>query len=555
MTWSGPWLAGRYAARRCSLRLLVAALVVLATSCGGGDAEELTQQVTPAATAVPATATVVPDPTATAAATTAPTSEPTPTASPTATPTVASRADVLAAASVVDIDCPAEVAANGVACQRATLPEDDEDPGNGRRVELLLATVDTGDPLDIGPVVYLQGGPGGGGAEFAKFFVNQSLHLIFVDQRGTGASRPALDCPEIDDDYETTMALGRSEAASSQYLVAEQACADRLREEGVDASQFTTEQNADDIALLREVLDIEEWTVWGSSYGTRLALTVLRDHPEGIRAAVLDSVLPHQVDFFAGIPTTARRSLDAVIDGCVADASCVERYGDLDERIDATAEQLDVEPVVVDASRPVSRSAMPVLVDGGTFLSLLFDQLYVKSSIAELPSLIDRASRGELDDLVQRVVDRNDPEVNAFSEGLYFTTWCSDEVPFNDRDADEAVLAGETAAFRSAHEHDMAEHCDVWDVDAADPVEDEAVESEVPTLLFAGGFDPITPPDYAELAASTLTNSKVVVMPNHGHGMFTPCPTGLMVVFLQDPERVADLDTTCAETVPAITWN
>jgi len=537
--------------------LLAAGLILVAGACGGEGGGGVEQAVEEASTAAAstvvaprATPTLEPEPTAVPRST--PTSSPTPVPIP--TPTVVTREAVLAASSIADIECPLEVAATGVSCKQATLPEDDEDPGNGRRVELLLAIVDSGDPLDIGPVVYLQGGPGGGGAEFAKYFVNQSLHVIFVDQRGTGASLPSLDCDEIDEEYVAIAAMGAGEIADDRYLAAEAACAERLRSAGVDLSQFTSEQNADDIALLRELLDFPEWSLWGSSYGTRLALTVLRDHPQGVRAAVLDSVLPPQVDFFAGIPETARRSLDAVIDGCAAAASCRDRYGDLGELIDSTAEALDAEPIMVEAQRPDSGATVSVLVDGGTFHNLLFSQLYVMTSIPELPSMIDLASQGDLDDLVQQVIDRYDPEVNRFSEGLYFTTWCSDGLPFHDPESDEAILAGELAAFRAAHEQDIAADCEVWDVAAADPVEAQSVTSSVPTLLFGGGYDPITPPDYAMQAAASLANSKVVVMPNHGHGMFTPCPTGLMTVFLQDPDRVADLDTTCAETVGPITW-
>lgn len=535
--------------------IVLVCLVVLLGGCGIASTADEAAPPTVAATSAPALAAAAAEPTLRPTATPRATATPSPMAvRATPVPTPAPWADAIAASSIVDVICPQHVAAIGVRCQRATLPENDEDPANGRTVELLLATVESEDALDIGPVVYLQGGPGGGGAEFAQYFVNQSLHLIFVDQRGTGASVPSLDCPEVDDDYVASQALGYAVAAEDLYLEGEAACADRLRADGIDLSQFTTEQAADDIALLREVLGLPEWTVWGSSYGTRLGLALMRDHPEGVRAAVLDSVLPHQVDFFAGIPTTARRSLDALVASCAASEQCADDYGDLDALIDDTARQLDADPVVITATRPVSGESIPVLVDGGAFMSLLFDQLYVMGSIPLLPSLIERSSTGDLDDLVQRVVDRNDPEGLVFSEGLYFTTWCSDEVPFNDPDADEMVLSDETAAFRSAHEHDMAEHCELWDVAAADPVVDEPVVSDIPTLLFAGGFDPITPALYADLAAATLPNSKVVVMPNHGHGMFTPCPTGLMIVFLQEPDLIADLDTECAETVGPITW-
>src|SRR3712207_8801561 len=40
--------------------------------------------------------------------------------------------------------------------------------------------------------------------------------------------------------------------------------------------------------------------LYGVSYGTDLALQILRDHPEGIRSVVLDSVVPPQLDLFDG---------------------------------------------------------------------------------------------------------------------------------------------------------------------------------------------------------------------------------------------------------------
>ena len=51
-----------------------------------------------------------------------------------------------------------------------------------------------------------------------------------------------------------------------------------------------------------------------------------------------------------------------------------------------------------------------------------------------------------------------------------------------------------------------AEFCQEWDSGQAGPIENEPVVSDVPTLLLAGEFDPITPPAWARQAAETLTN-------------------------------------------------
>ncbi len=55
---------------------------------------------------------------------------------------------------------------------------------------------------------------------------------------------------------------------------------------------------------LRVALGIDSWNVYGVSYGSKLALIVLRDHPQGIRSVVLDSVSPpneqHRRDVVVG---------------------------------------------------------------------------------------------------------------------------------------------------------------------------------------------------------------------------------------------------------------
>ena len=47
----------------------------------------------------------------------------------------------------------------------------------------------------------------------------------------------------------------------------------------------------------------------------------------------------------------------------------------------------------------------------------------------------------------------------------------------------------------------------------------EAVKSDVPTLLFSGERDPVTPKRDADLAAETLPHSRHFVIPDGAHGM------------------------------------
>jgi pimeloyl-ACP methyl ester carboxylesterase len=100
------------------------------------------------------------------------------------------------------------------------------------------------------------------------------------------------------------------------------------------------------------------------------------------------------------------------------------------------------------------------------------------------------------------------------------------------------------------------EDCDIWGVEAADPIDAQRVISDVPTLLFAGMFDPVTPVSSAESALQGLSNGELLVFPSAGHGItFTDtdsgdCAIDLMLDFLDDP--FAPLDTACINATGGI---
>lgn len=77
-------------------------------------------------------------------------------------------------------------------------------------------------------------------------------------------------------------------------------------------------------------------------------------------------------------------------------------------------------------------------------------------------------------------------------------------------------------------------------------VENQAVESDIPTLIFSGEFDPITPPTWGQLAAETLSKSQFLAFPGFGHGVLDSgidggaCSRQIVTDFLADPELPVD---------------
>ena len=79
----------------------------------------------------------------------------------------------------------------------------------------------------------------------------------------------------------------------------------------------------------RLALGYDQVNLWGGSYGTRLALEVMRRHPVGLRSVVLDSVYPPDVDLYAEAPANFSRALERLFSACAANPICVQAYPNL----------------------------------------------------------------------------------------------------------------------------------------------------------------------------------------------------------------------------------
>jgi pimeloyl-ACP methyl ester carboxylesterase len=159
-----------------------------------------------------------------------------------------------------------------------------------------------------------------------------------------------------------------------------------------------------------------------------------------------------------------------------------------------------------------------------------------------VPQIIDLFEHGsesavtsEVGYLADLYVDRPD-----WGDALSLSVDCHEEVPFNDL----AKLRREYERYpllRSFAEDDAwGAACAKWPMGPPDTLENEPIYSDVPTLLLTGLYDPITPPQYARLAGSRLTNSFYFEFLSVGHDVLSnePCAGELAKQFLEDPMRM-----------------
>src|SRR5215831_7198439 len=204
-------------------------------------------------------------------------------------------------------------------CGSLVVPESRSKP-NGRTIRLAVAIVPAvSESPQPDPVVFMTGGPGATGILDTPFLVdagiNRTRDLIIMAQRGTLYSDPNLNCPELDHYYALQVSLVYDAPSTShQQAAAARECHDRLVKAGIDLSVYNTTENAADFADLRRVLGINAWNVYGYSYGSDLALSYMRDHPDGIRTVTIDSVAPPDIVGLTWTWSSARAGITAVFE-------------------------------------------------------------------------------------------------------------------------------------------------------------------------------------------------------------------------------------------------
>ncbi|MGD9531703.1 alpha/beta fold hydrolase [Pseudonocardia sp.] len=439
---------------------------------------------------------------------------------------------------VVVPDLPAQVE-----CGRLTVPEHRGAPGTRAITLGVLVARATGPQRQPDPLFYAQGGPGG--ATISTFLADPGLlarvplaqgrDVVLFDQRGTGTSQPTLFCPELDQLTLRTVEQDiPDEEATRQAVEATAACRARLVAEGVDLTGYTTAENAADVDALRQALGYDQVNLYGVSYGSELVLEVLRRFPGSVRSAVLDGVVPPQVNFVETVGPSLDGALSALDAACAADPPCAAAYPDLGATLAAEMARLDATPARVPLTDPDSGITYLAPMRGEDLLGVVFQALYPASLVRALPLLLGAVQRddytalGEVASLF--LFDR------STAQGMYLSVLCAED---GDLDPDAAPTAGlrpEVAAFGREGVTNQAAGCAAWDVPAARGA-DDPVTSDVPTLLLSGRFDPITPAGNAALAAGTLERSRSYTFPTTGHGAFgsDPCAEEIVASFLEDP--------------------
>ncbi len=445
-------------------------------------------------------------------------------------------------------------------CGYVTLPQDYDDPDAGSVAIYFTLIHGRNSQKRPDPLVYLVGGPGSSGTQllqtsfgkYLKYFANER-DIVVIDQRGTGLSDPPLYCREV------LLRLGeilQSHHDEHAELVLEilTDCHERLTRNGVQFKTYHSENIARDIVEVLRALGYEQWNLVGVSYGSRLALEMMRDYAPSIRSVILDSVYPPQADIYLDAYYHGERAMQALFEACSASERCDARYPDLETVFHRVYERLNEAPLRESYSPP-RFERLDIKISGYRLYDWIFSWLYEVNSIQRIPKLIYDLDRGIAGNAVRLGV-AFEASMTSLSLGMHYTVQCQEEY--------DSTLKRDYYSMVEAHPHlggylrypveglsTLSRLCGMWRAEARPLSVNDPVQSDVPALLLSGHYDPITPSVYADMAGETLNTAYRFVLPHVGHGVLRSdlCAVDIALDFINHP--LSEPDSSCiARTRP-----
>lgn len=449
-----------------------------------------------------------------------------------------------------DKSCPFDASGISVKidCGYLEVPENRSNP-NGRKIEIAYAVIKSKDRhAGLDPVVYLMGGPGGSSLNNIRYWSRHAIvekrDMILVDQRGTGFSRPNL-CPEVG--LETVNVMAEDFSPEEEYKRLSKLamdCKTSLIASGIDLGSFNSKENAADLEELRIHLGHEKWNLYGGSYGTRLALTMMRDYPDGIRSVILSGPFPPNANMYAELIPNFDQSLSKFFRVCQENPACHNKYPGLQDKFRKIIPQLIDKPVTFEYQ------GQPFVINAQDALLIIHQLLYSRNTLGQVPGFIE-ALKSKDQEVISKALKPLLQRSGAIDMGMYFSVQAFDELPFNG--ASEYAQSLEELddykpglAFFNSDVRILPE----WHDARADETENLPVESDIPTLILVGQLDPVTPPSYAALTAATLPNSYLYEFPLMSHNLFSYCPTEVFLTFLDNP--FSPPESSCTKQLPHI---
>jgi pimeloyl-ACP methyl ester carboxylesterase len=429
---------------------------------------------------------------------------------------------------------------NSISARCGTLQVyEDQAQETGRQIDVSFAVIPAVSKTAQSDALFLlAGGPGQAATESYLQLIpilnrlHQTRDIVLVDQRGTGGSNP-LRCPALSASDEST--------AVDQIAPALKDCLNKLN---ADTRLYTTAAFVEDLEQVRQALRYQSMDLVGISYGTRVALAYMRQYPQFTRTVTLDSVNPLDWELGPQNPANAQRALDLVFQRCAADPACQAAFPKNRADFQGLMATLQRQPVEVSLAHPSTGELTQFKLTASQAATTFQMLLYSPEMTAMIPLIVhETVARADFSLLAaQYLISTGDLEKSIY-DGLYLAVLCAEDVPFYPQNPAQVV------SYLPDHTAEITRQCQAWPHAQVSSEFKLPVQSNIPTLLFSGEADPITPPENAERVAQGLPNGLNLVIPGLGHNViYRGCLPKILTGFIE-AGTVSGLDTSCIKDI------
>ncbi len=434
-----------------------------------------------------------------------------------------------------------------------TVPENwDETTENKVKLAVAIIKSTSSNTKKSSPVVIIEGGPGAGAINAVWSWISHPLReqsdIILVDIRGTGLSEPKL-CPDLGADFLKILAKNQTPSEDeAEKAAAAMACQRKLLIEGIDITAYHSGNIAKDLHSLKTYLNYDHWTVYGVSYGTYMAQVYATDFPEDVANLILDSPISELNEYYTNNTINYVSSLNKVFEDCKNDPNCHANYPDLESKYYETIAKLSENPITVTVNKSIIEEGT-FTYNAEDFKIAVHQALYNQQLIEILPLLIYEFNNGNKEALSELVAAFSG--ALSLDYGMYYCVSCNETIPSNSyKDYKKNNATTKLTAGLSFYKSDFVV-CDKWNekLKGRFKIDSLGLQINVPTLIFTGKYDPITPAKNGEILQSKITTAYVIHTETTGHASsFSPSAKEIITQFVASPNQQPKTQTAVAHT-------
>jgi len=410
-------------------------------------------------------------------------------------------------------------------CGYVWVPQDWAHPDGAKMPLRVVVLPATGTSHPAAPLFYLAGfGTAASGSDQVRAALqlagplNQTMDLVFLDQRGTPGSEPQT-CP------------GLAPPATGPALRA--AVSRCLTSVNRDPRHDTTASAVRDLDQARKALGYDQINILGGSYGVTTGLAYLQRYSAHVRTAVFLSGSLLNAPAWQQQPIHTQQAFNQLAVRCAATPACNRSYHPAAD-LATIVTQLRAHPVRITFTGPAGqRETISLTLTG--FLSFIeSNYLDAPDTAVLLPEDLHAFARGQW---AHVIAERGLASAGASAPATQpvqlntITIQCSDAWAAMNPAQMSPASSFPFAALQAENAAWQQQACPLW---PHDPGVSGIVRSTVPVVFINGTADPTDPPANVAAAPRTMPNALLVSAPGGTHNPANAaCLTTQITAFIQ----------------------